>query len=624
MTSVRTRSADRRTPPRSSTGPAPLAKSLPWAPRAVSLAVLTMAVIDLASALTRADRARLRVLRQHVAGGVVSASTALTLATGLLLLLLAGALRRRKRRAWWLTVGLLALSVATHLLKGLDVEEATLALLLLGMMLLLRGEFYALGDPRTRWQAVRVFGALSTLSVLLGVLLIALRADALAEPFRWSRVMPEVLRGLAGLPGPLQWRPSRFGAHSAAQVSDSLLALGLLTCLCSVYLLLRPPSPEAHLTEEDEQRMRELLRQHGDRDSLGYFALRHDKGVTWSASGKSCIARRVVSGVALASGDPLGDPEAWPGAIAAFLQDAERHAWHPAVIGCGEQAGRAWARAGLSVLEIGDEAIVEVGRFTLEGRAMRNVRQAVARVERAGYTCRVSRVGDLAASEVAELRRQADAWRGNETERGFSMALGRLGSAHDPACVVVMAYQEGRLRAFLHFVPWGSDGLSLDLMRRDRTADNGLNELLIVQAVQAAPALGVRRLSLNFAVFRSSLERGEQLGAGPLLRAWYRLLLLASRWWQIESLYRFNAKFAPTWEPRFVCYASAGELPRVALAALEAEAFLVRPSLRRLMPRWRASRTTDRPTPKVTWPQPARTPDPHVCPQEALNGPDLR
>jgi lysyl-tRNA synthetase class 2 len=116
-------------------------------------------------------------------------------------------------------------------------------------------------------------------------------------------------------------------------------------------------------------------------------------------------------------------------------------------------------------------------------------------------------------------------------------------------------------------------------MRRDRSADNGLNELLIVTAIQGAPALGITRISLNFAVFRSALERGERLGAGPVIRAWRGLLVFASRWFQIESLYRFNAKFRPVWEPRFVCYPAARDLPRIAVAALEAEAFLVWPTL---------------------------------------------
>jgi lysyl-tRNA synthetase, class II len=199
----------------------------------------------------------------------------------------------------------------------------------------------------------------------------------------------------------------------------------------------------------------------------------------------------------------------------------------------------------------------------------------------------VRRVGELTDAERERIGNAADFWRGTETERGFSMALGRFGDPVDADCVVVtahreahkvcgegMAPQDGDISAVLHLVPWGGDGMSLDLMRRDRQADPGLNELMIVKALQAAPGLGVARVSLNFAMFRAVMARGERLGAGPVLRAWRGVLLFLSRWFQIESLYRFNAKFGPLWKPRFLVYPTARDLPRVGVAALQAEAFL--------------------------------------------------
>jgi lysyl-tRNA synthetase class 2 len=158
------------------------------------------------------------------------------------------------------------------------------------------------------------------------------------------------------------------------------------------------------------------------------------------------------------------------------------------------------------------------------------------------------------------------------------MALGRLGARGDDNCVLVTAEENGVLRAVLQFVPWGHDGLSLDLMRRDRNAQAGLNDFLIVESIKAAPELGVKRLSLNFAMFRAALERGEKIGAGPVLKAWRNLLVFLSRWFQIESLYKFNAKFGPVWEPRFFVYPGGRDAPRIAFAALEAEAFLVWPT----------------------------------------------
>ena len=98
-------------------------------------------------------------------------------------------------------------------------------------------------------------------------------------------------------------------------------------------------------------------------------------------------------------------------------------------------------------------------------------------------------------------------------------------------------------------------------------------------AGMAASGLGVKRISLNFAVFRAALERGERIGAGPVLRAWRSVLIFMSKWFQIESLYKFNAKFCPVWQPRFFVFPSTKDAPRIALAALEAEAFLVWPRL---------------------------------------------
>lgn len=550
-----------------------------WVPWTAALLCFATGLLDLVSALTPADRARLQALRGVVPGGVRNTSTALTVVVGVLLLVVARGLRRRKARAWRVTVGLLLGSVLLHVLKGLDVEEAVVALALLVALVAVRDEFYAQGDPRTRWRAVGAFLVLTATSYAVGMALVGIRSGDLAQPWSFTASSEHVVEGLVGLRGPLRFTVDRRGQKADDLVADVLLALGLLTALGTAYLVLRPAEPAARLTPEDEARMRALLDVHGHRDSLGYFALRRDKSVIWSPSGKACIAYRVVSGVMLASGDPLGDPEAWPGAIEAFLEMADLHAWTPAVMGCSEAAGTAWQRAGLTALEIGDEAVVEAAGFTLEGRAMRGVRQAVNRVERAGYTTRVCRVTELTRQEAVVLQAQADAWRGAETERGFSMALGRFGDRADPDCVLVMAFLDDRLRGFLHFVPWGRDGLSLDLMRRDRDAENGLNELLIVRALQAAPGMGVARLSLNFAVFRSALQAGERLGAGPVIKAWRRLLVFVSRWFQIESLYRFNAKFRPDWEPRYVCYPGARDLPRVTLAALEAEAFLVWPRL---------------------------------------------
>jgi lysyl-tRNA synthetase, class II len=519
-----------------------------------------------------------KLRRMHagvVPGTMVAVTGTAVVVTGLLLLMLSYALRRRKRRAWQAVIALLTFNIVIHLLHAPHITLAVVSLVVLTALLYFRDHFYARGDPRTRWSALWTFCALAVADVAIGMGYILL-ARGLARDYTFLQRLQYVVYGLFGVSGQVQFVPDYRNDFFDMLTS----VLGLVTLIITVYLFLRPAEPRARLKEQDAARIRDLLASHGERDSLGYFALRHDKSVVWSPTGKACICYRVVSGVMLASADPIGDPEAWPGAIHAFLDEAAEHAWVPAVMGCSELAAEVWCReAGLTALEIGDEAVVSVADFSLCGRTMRNVRQMVSRVARNGYLADVRRVGDIPRQEIDNLIRQADSWRGTQTERGFSMALGRVGAPGDEDCVLATAAQRGVVRAMVHFAPWGADGLSLDLMRRDKGSQPGLNDFLLVETIKAAPALGIKRLSLNFAVFRAALERGERIGAGPVLRAWRALLLFASKWFQIESLYKFNAKFQPTWQPRFFVFPGTRNTPRVALAALEAEAFLVWPHL---------------------------------------------
>jgi lysyl-tRNA synthetase, class II len=549
-----------------------------WVPGIASLLCLVIGLSDVLAIFKPAWHARLHNVNAFVPGTLTNVTRSADVIIGLMLVLLAHGLRRRKRRAWQAVLALLVFDIVIHFLhfpRDPRPYSAVVAIVLLAVLLFFHEDFYALGDPRTRgWNAWRVFGILAVADLAIGLGYLAV--GPLDGSYSFPERVQDVVYELVGVYGPVQWASDARGDLYHLLTS----ALGLFTLVVTVYLFLRPAQPRGRLGAADATRIRELLARQGDRDSLGYFALRNDKNVIWSPSGKSCVCYRVVSGVMLASGDPIGDPEAWPGAIAEFLTVAARHAWRPAVMGCSELGAEVWCREGdLTALELGDEAIVNVAEFSLSGRSMRNVRQMVNRVAKAGYVAEIRRVGDIPRAELDRVIKVTDSWRGSSTERGFSMALGRIGGPADGDCVLMTATENGVLRAILHFVPWGADGLSLDLMRRDRTAQPGLNDFLITEAIKAAPGLGVKRISLNFAMFRAALERGERIGAGPVLRAWRGLLVFASRWFQIESLYKFNAKFCPIWEPRFFVYPGTRDTPRIAMAALEAEAFLVWPKL---------------------------------------------
>ncbi|MEU8436045.1 bifunctional lysylphosphatidylglycerol synthetase/lysine--tRNA ligase LysX [Streptomyces sp. NPDC029216] len=539
----------------------------------------TLGLLCTLLALSPVVRGLLRPVVRFLDDFVVPVSE--NLAYAVFLFLLAAALGIRKKIAWWIVVTYLALLILVDMLIIADGDlwvgglSMALAVAALVVLIAARQEFYAASRPGAVWRAMLVLGLGLLAAVFLGWALVALFPGTLPKGQWLDWAAKQVFGGL--------FSARQFDGRPPRAVSFFLGLFGALALLNAASTLFRSQRLTAALHGDEEPRIRALLGAYGRSDSLGYFATRRDKAVVFAPNGKAAVTYRVEAGVCLASGDPVGDPAAWSPAIDAWLAVARRYGWQPAVMGASEDGATAYARSGLSALQLGDEAILHVAHFDLDGRDMRVTRQAVNRVKRAGATTVIRRHSALTDEEMRTIVDRADRWRDTETERGFSMALDRLGDPADGDCLLVEAFDaRGELIALLSFVPWGKDGISLDLMRRDRSAPNGVMEFMVAQLCAAAPGLGVRRISLNFAVFRSAFEEGGRIGAGPVLKLWRRLLLFFSRWWQLEALYRSNVKYGPEWYPRFLCYQDAGSLARVSLASGIAEGFVSVPSLRKL------------------------------------------
>jgi len=215
-----------------------------------------------------------------------------------------------------------------------------------------------------------------------------------------------------------------------------------------------------------------------------------------------------------------------------------------------------------------------VDAFTLDGRAMRPVRQAANRTRNHGITTEIMREGELDPDLRSALRAIAERHRNGEPERGFSMALDGLLSGRDPQCLVIVARDEtGTAIAFQRYVPCKNGrGLSIDAMRRDQVGPNGVNERMIVDVVAWARTHGIGEVSLNFAVFKGLIEEGADLKLVASAEAW--LVRRLNPYFQIESLLTFSEKFAPRWVPRYLVYRSKGDIVAAGIAAASAEGFM--------------------------------------------------
>lgn len=560
-----------------------------WVPAAAGWTVGVIATLSLVASVSPLIRWLIRIPREFVNDYLFNFPDT-SFAWAFVLALLAAALAARKNVAWLI---LLLYMVAAVVVNVADLVTGTESVMedvgeviglvfhvaAIAFLVLARREFWARVRRGALVKAAATLLAGMALGILVGWGLLELFPGSLERDYRLLYAANRVV-AFAGVDS-----GAFDGQHPHVLVNALLGLFGALALMAAAIVLFQSQRADNALTGEDESAIRGLLEAYGKNDSLGYFATRRDKSVVFAPNGRAAVTYRVEVGVCLASGDPVGDPKSWPAAIAAWLRLCQTYGWAPGVMGASSAAAQAFRDAGLNALELGDEAILHPDAFKLSGPDMKPVRQAVTRARRAGLTVRMRRHRDLSPDEMAAVISRADAWRDTETERGFSMALGRLGDAADGDCLLVEAVQDGadepRVVAMLSLVPWGTNGVSLDLMRRSPQSPNGTIELMVSELCLQAEEIGVTRISLNFAMFRSAFEEGAQLGAGPVARLWRGLLVFFSRWWQLETLYRSNMKYQPEWVPRYACYEDARLVPRVGVASVIAEGFLVLPFSRR-------------------------------------------
>ncbi len=548
-----------------------------WVPRLGALITALVGLVNIASALTPNIRWRGHLLLQVEAMETMRVFHALALPAGAALLLIAPYLLKRRRRALQAAIGVMLVLGVVNLLKGLDWEEAILSLVSAAILFYGRGAFTVVHERITLRSAVWRAPLLG----VAGLTVISLAAWAEQGHPSVGTVARETWDLLRFSRGPIH-----FERHTAAAFSHHLsfawipLAVHLVelgTLIGIAYLIFRPlAAPRVLPGPIVRRRAAELIRQHG-RDTLSFFKLRSDKHLFFGRDGRSFVGYRVEAGVLLLSGDPVGPPETFADLLQQVRAFARARGLKLGAVGASQRMLPLYEELGLKTIYLGDEAVIELQRFSLEGRPIRKVRQSVTRLTKAGYTSELQTFSTLDAATLKEIEHVLELGRLGAPERGFSMAMDSIRGEREEDTMFVLARDEAhRIRGVLHFVPcYGRPAVSLSFMRRDPETPNGLTEFLVTEAVVHLRERGLDEMSLNFATvarFMHSPDNAFEKVVGQLAKK-------LNRFFQIESLYKFNAKFFPRWEPRYFVYEGHLGIPRAFVAAMWAEGQLPKPRL---------------------------------------------
>jgi lysyl-tRNA synthetase, class II len=563
-----------------SEGDLPVAASVTRRPKHLHYLAWAAVLVAIFSLLPTATSIRFSLGHfSFVHGDDRSAGLIISVAIGLGILGIARGLSRGKRRAWGIGVVLFGLAALVHLFRGPDPLAVLLSAAMMFALIWYRNDFRAHSDPGSLQQAV-VFVPVYLLFVFLftTITLFAERAHITPDLTFWGNV-ETTFKGLVGFAGPYTYHRNVF--HDFFETG--LLVLGIVGLLTLLYLVLRtfvqadPPTPERRARAED------IVRRWGA-DTLDYFALRRDKNYFFAADGQSLIAYLYVRGTAMVAADPIGPPGNEARTLDEFLAFCAERGWRVAFFAVREADADLYRERGMHAIYLGDEAILRLDTFTLDGADRKAVRAAVKHVDK-GHTFELIAENEADPLLVGELNEISEEWRKGAPERGFTMELGEDVEGTNPDFVLAIARDRHteKVEGFLRFVPVFGDepGYSLDLMRRRLDSTNGMTEFLIARAAQTLGARGFKRLSLNFAAWGRLLDSAEDAGlSGRLQRLMAKGL---NPFFQIQSLRDFNAKFGPEWVPRSVVIDDTSDLPRIAMLYASVEGFLEVPLLSRAL-----------------------------------------
>ena len=559
--------------------------------RIAAVSLFVAGAIELLSSFTAPIREHLQLVAQYLPVAVVQAAGALSAIAGIGMIMLSRGILKGQRRSWLVAVALLTASLALHLLHAADIITLLVCAGVLVLLLVRRQLFRAETEPATLLTAFVILAFGGVIAALGGFVAVEVAGRVRHHPLpSWPNVLAGSAERLVGV----RW--VAFPPTIDRFASVSLLAVGISLIVVALYLLTRPVvdrrlSSGGALVgrRAAEIRARDIVRRHGT-GTLDYFALRDDK--QWFFHRDSVVAYAVLGGVCLISPDPIGPFSERAHVWDSFRRFVDRNGWGLGVMGAGEAWLPTYQASGMRFVYIGDEAVVDLSQFSLEGGKMKGLRQAVNRVARYGYTVRFLDPANLGLDDAARVAELMGKNRRGEHERGFSMTLGRIFDQRDSGLLLTLVEgPDGDPVAMCQFVPSPAiGGFSLDLMRRDPGEHpNGLLDFALCSTIAHLRQGGSKGLSLNFAAMRSVLEGESGDGVGQRVERW--ALKRLSGVLQIETLWRFNAKYEPSWLPRYIVFDSAEQFVPVAVQIMRAESLTEVPVIGRLLTTGAAKRS---------------------------------
>ena len=531
----------------------------------VALLTAAMGVVNVISAVIPAMRDRLRLLRllgEYSPFSIRAGGHLVSALSGFALLLLSVSLWRRKQFGWLLTLLILIISIPVHLLKGLDYEEATFALLLALLLIYLRPHFHAHSDPPSVRQGLLTLLAALAFTLIYGVIGFYVLDRHFRVSFGFWSALRQTIVMFTQFYNPGLQPVTGFGRYFIY----SIYVISAVTVGYALLMLLRPVLTRHTQTEAERSRAWEIVRAHG-RTALARYALLDDK-LFFFTPDSSLVSYVVEDRVALALGDPIGPEADIKCALSSFKEFCSQNDWLPTFYQVRPTNLELYQTLDFHTLLIGHVANIDLASFSLAGSENKTLRNTYNKLARLGYHYDVIQP-PYSTRMLRELRFISDDWLTAHRATELRFSLGWFDEAYLNTCPILLVRdREGFIVAFANLVTeFQANEIAVDLMRYLQRSESGLMDFLFVSLFQWAREQGFATFNLGLSALSGVGEHSDD----PIIeRALNFIYQNIDRFYNFRGLHSFKEKFHPSWSPRYLAYPVMSNLPAISAAIFRA------------------------------------------------------
>lgn len=512
-----------------------------------ALFLMGLGIVNIISVLTPAIPERLMWLKDFLPVEVIHASNYLIMVTGLFLLVTAAFLLKGLRTSWWFAIVLSVLSIIGHITKAIDYEEAIVALFVIIILISTHKEYFIKTNPK-----IRNIGIQTSILLTLAVLIYGIVGFYFIDKkhfnidFNWLQSIRFTIENYFLIDSGNLIPADPFAKHFLYSIKIA----GFLSMAFIIYTLVRSYRHKKNITDDVSDLAKELLSSYG-KSALDYFKIYSDKLIFFSHNRRAFISYRVTGNYAVVLENPVAENvEEFKNIICEFDSYCYRNGLKNIYYRVPEDSLSVFHELRKKDLFLGQEGVVDLNVFTLEGSNRKSIRNAVKKVTDSNYKT-IIHTAPIKDGILQKIKSVSDEWLESNGRKEIIFSQGMfIWEELKQHTIITIENHEEKIIAFLNIIPDYMKGeVTYDLIRKSKDAPNGVMDYILVELFNYARLNGFRYVNIGFAPI-SGIDDPHTFPERSMKFAYEKIRSFS----HYKGLREYKEKFDPQWKNQYLIY----------------------------------------------------------------------